>query len=55
MLLFKLAVFFMLLFKLAVFFMLLFKLAVFFMLSDRSEGTNSLPEAYSLPKRSSPF
>jgi hypothetical protein len=31
--------------------MLLFKLAVFLLFSCRSEGTNSSPEAYSLPKR----
>jgi hypothetical protein len=35
--------------------MLLFKLAVFLLLSGRSAATNSLPEAYSLPKRSSPL
>jgi hypothetical protein len=32
--------------------MLLFKLAMFLLLSGRSAGTNSLPEAYSLPKGS---
>jgi hypothetical protein len=35
--------------------MLLFKLAMFLLLSGRSAGTNSLPEAYSLPKGSPPF
>jgi hypothetical protein len=33
----------------------LFKLAVFLLLSGRSAGTNSLPEAYSLPKGSPPL
>jgi hypothetical protein len=32
--------------------MLLFKLAVFLLISGHSEGTNSSPEAYSLPKGS---
>jgi hypothetical protein len=32
--------------------MLFFKLVVFLLLSDSSAGTNSLPEAYSLPKGS---
>jgi hypothetical protein len=35
--------------------MLLFKLAVFLLLSGHSAGTNSLPEAYSVPKGSSPL
>jgi hypothetical protein len=35
--------------------MLLFKLAAFLLLSGRSTGTNSLPEAYSVPKGSPPL